>query len=283
MSDGYFSPDSAIRRIGREAVLMLGGGRALLMQAAHPLVAAGIVEHSHYADEPWRRLARTMTMLYTIVFGTKVEADRAGAAVRAVHERVGGRLAERVGRYAAGTRYAASDPDLMLWVHSTLVDTGVVMYETYVGQLSADDREAFFREMNVVAEVFGTPRSVLPATFAEFEDYRRAMVSGGELAVGPPARAVASVVLDPPVPAALKPAFRALRPTTIGLLPESLRDQYGLRWGGGRGRVLATSAGFARSVLVPLLPPAVRVVKADDGPRSGVPLRVLAAFAQSRA
>jgi hypothetical protein len=69
--DGYFTDDSAIRRIGRESVLMLGGARALLMQAAHPLVAAGIVDHSRYREDPWRRLARTMAALYTIVFGTR--------------------------------------------------------------------------------------------------------------------------------------------------------------------------------------------------------------------
>src|SRR5205814_8108927 len=83
MVEGYFTDESAIRRIGRESVLMLGGARALLMQAAHPLVAAGIVDHSHYREDPWRRLARTMAALYTIVFGTRSEADRMGAITRA--------------------------------------------------------------------------------------------------------------------------------------------------------------------------------------------------------
>src|SRR2546427_622103 len=111
-----------IRRSGGEAVLMLGGGRALLMQAAHPLVAAGIVEHSRYAEEPWRRLARTMVALYTVVHGTKADADAVAAQVRGVHARVAG--------VANGRRYSALDPELQLWVHSTLVDTGLVVYET---------------------------------------------------------------------------------------------------------------------------------------------------------
>src|SRR5919204_5742127 len=84
-TSGYFDPDSAIRRIGRESVLMLGGARALLMQAAHPSVAAGIVEHSDYASDPWKRLGRTLYALYTVVFGTRSEADAAGARVKAVH------------------------------------------------------------------------------------------------------------------------------------------------------------------------------------------------------
>src|SRR5207302_10499142 len=99
--DGYFTPDSAIRRIGNRSVLMLGGPRALLLQAAHPLVAAGIVDHSRFAAEPWKRLARTMTALYTIVFGTRAEADRVGAIVQAVHASVRGRLREDVGAFEA--------------------------------------------------------------------------------------------------------------------------------------------------------------------------------------
>ena len=122
--EGYFGVDAAIRRIAREPVLMLGGPRALLMQAAHPLVAAGIVDHSHFQQDPWRRLARTMTALYTIVFGTQEQAEHIGAITRAAHGGVRGRRGRRV--------YTAADPGLMLWVHSTLVDTGLAMYETYV-------------------------------------------------------------------------------------------------------------------------------------------------------
>src|SRR6476646_1505177 len=117
---GYFEEDAAIRRIARESVLMLGGPRALLMQAAHPLVAAGIVDHSHFRQDPWRRLARTMAGLYTIVFGTREQAERVGAVTRITHERVCGRR--------GNDTYHAADPGLMLWVHSTLVDTGLVMY-----------------------------------------------------------------------------------------------------------------------------------------------------------
>src|SRR6266536_4831027 len=111
MSDGYFGPDSVIRRIGNRSVLMLGGPRALLLQAAHPLVAAGIVGHSNFEAEPWQRLARTMTALYTIVFGTRAEADGVGALVQTVHESVRGRLRESVGAFPAGTPYAADDPE----------------------------------------------------------------------------------------------------------------------------------------------------------------------------
>jgi uncharacterized protein (DUF2236 family) len=263
--DGYFGDDSAIRRIGRESVLMLGGGRALLMQAAHPLVAAGIVDHSHYRADPWRRLARTMTALYTIVFGTREEADRMGAIVRTVHGRVRG---ERGGR-----RYSAADPELMLWVHSTLVDTGLAMYETYVGPISRALAEEFYAQMKTVATVFGAPEEIHPRTLAEFRAYQRGMIASGEVRVGSDARAVADSIMQPPVPAPLRPAARALALSNVGLLPKPLREQYGLRWSRAHGLWLAASSRSSRRLVVPLLPKPLRLTQR-------VPLRVLTAFAK---
>src|SRR5262249_7540734 len=121
-TDGYFAPGSVIRQIGNTPVTpFLGGGTAVLMQVAHPLVAAGVAEHSGYDADLWRRLLRTLGALYTITFGTKSEADRAGAVVQAVHNRVKGSTSSDLGVYPAGTPYSAGDPELMLWVHATLV------------------------------------------------------------------------------------------------------------------------------------------------------------------
>lgn len=274
---GYFPPGAPIRRIGAESVLMLGGGRALLMQAAHPLVAAGIVGHSDYDADPWKRLGRTLLALYTVVFGTREEADRTGAIVQVVHRPVRGRLRETVGPFAAGTLYAASDPELMLWVHATLVDTGLVMHEAFVGPLSEAEREGFYQDMKTVARVFGTPAHVLPERLADFEAYLRATIAS--LAVGADARAVRAVVLHPPVPLALWPGFRALRPVTVGLLPAELREAYGLRFGRVQRLALETAERSARRALVPLLPRPLRVVRDEHG--GGIPLRVLTAFARA--
>jgi uncharacterized protein (DUF2236 family) len=263
--DGYFTDDSAIRLIGRESVLMLGGGRALLMQAAHPLVAAGIVDHSRYRDEPWRRLARTMAALYTIVFGRRAEADRVGAAVRAVHARVAGRR--------GGRAYSASDPELMLWVHSTLVDTGLAMYEAYVGAVAPAVAEEFYEQMKIVATVFGAPPDVHPEALADFRAYQREMIASGRVRVGADAREAAAAILDPPVPAALRPALWPLVTANVGLLPEPLREQYGLRWTRAHGALAAAGARSARRLVVPLLPLPVRRTQQ-------LPLRVLTAFAR---
>src|SRR4051812_46738569 len=110
---GIFPPDAMIRRVDGENVLLLGGGRALLMQIAHPSVAAGVAGHSDFASGPFARLQRTLEASYTIVFGTETEARRTAAAIKAVHERV------------TGPGYYANDPALLLWVHATLVDTSL--------------------------------------------------------------------------------------------------------------------------------------------------------------
>jgi uncharacterized protein (DUF2236 family) len=253
---GYFPEDSAIRRIGGESVLMLGGGRALLMQVAHPVVARGVAGYSSYSTDPWRRLARTMTALYTIVLGTREEADRAAAITQAVHARVPG----------------ADDPDAQLWVHSTLVDTGLVMYERFVGRLEEDEREAFYDEMCLVAELFGVPPAVLPRTLDDFREYQRTV----QLRLTDDARAVARVVLSPPAPLALQPAIRALRPLTIGLLPPSIRELYGFRWSRAHGLALGAQARSVRT----LLPATPRQLRGLEPERGTIPLRLLHAFAR---
>jgi uncharacterized protein (DUF2236 family) len=261
--EGYFREDAAIRRIARESVLMLGGPRALLMQAAHPLVAAGIVDHSRFRQDPWRRLARTMTGLYTIVFGTREQADRVGAVTRTAHERVRGRR--------GGRTYGAADPALMLWVHSTLVDTGLVMYETYVGPLEPETAEDFYEEMKVVATLFGVPPDVHPPTLADFRSYQRSSLESGEVRVGPDARAVAATVLAPPAPLALRPGLRAVAAQAAGLLPPTLREQYGVRWTRADGLALRASSESCR-LLLPLVPAVLRRTER-------LPLRLVAAFA----
>ena len=267
---GYFTPSDAIWKIGSESILMAGGGRALLAQAAHPLVAAGIVGHSRFREEPWARLGTTMGGLYTIVFGTRDEADAVGRRVREVHRGVRGRTARR--------RYSALDPELMLWVHATLVETAITMYRTFVGRLKHDEEAAFHEDMKLVARVFGVPARVLPDSLDDFWEYWQRMLDGEELAVGAEARAVAETVLDPP----LRGPLRALAPfarlvTTASLAPE-LRDRYGIPHDPRAAARLGRTGAAVRRGVLPLVPPRLRLL-ATGNRRRGVPFRVLDALA----
>jgi uncharacterized protein (DUF2236 family) len=220
-----------IRRLGNSPLTpLLGGGPAVLLQVAHPLVAAGIVQHSDYRHHLWKRLVHTLRALYLIAFGTKAEAERAGQAVQAVHVRVRGTTQTQLGPFPAGTPYSAADPDLMLWVHATLVHASLAVYGRFVSALSPEEEERYYQEMALVARLFGTPAAIIPATLAEFRDYFEAQLAGAALTVTPPAREVAAIIFEAHLPAPMRILVPAHRLSTAGLLPPRLREEYGLRW-----------------------------------------------------
>lgn len=230
------------------------------MQAAHPLVAAGVSEHSGYREGTWDRLAGTMWAVDRIVFGSREEADRVGELVRRRHARVRGRLPAARAKFPEGTPYSALDPELLMWVHATLVDTALCLYERLARPLPDEEREAFYQDMRVLARVFGVPDGVVPPDLAAFSAYLGRMLAGGEIAVGPEARDIAAHVLEPPGPTLLRPLFRLLALMTAGLLPASLRAAYGLGWGRGRELLLLLVARLARPLLRPMVSLAWRLL-----------------------
>ena len=252
--DGYFAPDSVIRRIGNTPLTpFLGGGAAVLLQVAHPLVAAGVVEHSDYRTHLWRRLVRTLRALYLITYGTKAEADQAGEAVQRAHARVHGVTTEPLGRFPAGTPYSATDPDLMLWVHATLVHVSLELYQRHVRRLQPDEEERYYREMAVVARIFGTPSAVIPGSLGEFREYVAAQIDDGPITATDPARAVADVILAAPLPAPMRVLVPAHRLATAGTLPPRLREEYGLRWSPAHRVALHLAARAFRVTTTPAL------------------------------
>ena len=229
--DGYFGPESLVRRLGDSPVTpLLGGGASVLLQVAHPLVACGVVDHSSYERDFWRRLVGTLRALYLITFGDKAEADRAAAIVRQVHARVHGTTTSRLGRFPAGTPYAATDPELMLWVHATLVYSSLAAYQLFVQPLSDTELERYHGEMSTIAELFGTPARVLPRSYREFREYFDSQLAGDTITVTPPAREVASVILATPLPPPLRVVVPAHRLATTRILPARLRREYNLHW-----------------------------------------------------
>jgi uncharacterized protein (DUF2236 family) len=258
--DGYFAPESVIRRVGNSPLVpLLGGGPAVLLQVAHPLVAAGVVEHSDYQRDLWRRLRRTLRALYLIVYGSREEAERAGEAVRSVHAHVHGTLGERLGSFPAGTRYSASDAELLLWVHATLVHSSLAAYRRFVARLPGEEEQQYHAEMAVVARLFGAPADSVPATPADFRDYFDGQLSGAQVTVTAPARSVAAVILRAPLPLALLPVIPAHRFATAALLPAAIREQYGLRWDRGRELALMLGAPSLRLAGAPVSRAAGRV------------------------
>lgn len=238
-----FPSGSPIRRIIGDGTLLLGGGRALLMQVAHPSVADGVARHSGFGSDPFGRLLRTLEASYGIVFGTEQEAHRIAAGVNAVHKRV------------TGPGYAATDPDLLMWVHATLIDTALVVRERYLGALDPAVAEVFYEQSTVVAELFGCPRHRQPADLTEFRTYVRHMVD--TLEVSDTGRQLARSVLHARLPFPVPMAMPMVRAISTGLLPRRLRQELGLPWDARRTRALAVSQAAARRVL-PLVPPPVR-------------------------
>jgi uncharacterized protein (DUF2236 family) len=241
--DGYFAPESVIRRVGNEPLVpLLGGGPAVLLQVAHPLVASGIVRHSAFEDDLWKRFMRTMEALYLVVYGSRFEAERAGEIVRAVHGRVCGRTDEPLGPFPAGTAYSAADPELMLWVHATLVETSLAVVQRFAAPLTEPEQEAYYREMGVVARAFGVPSTVIPRRLADFREYVADRLGGPEIVVTAPAQDVARAILRAPLPGLLRVAVPVHRLATAAFLPERLRAEYGLCWSSAHAATLELSA-----------------------------------------
>lgn len=250
----------------RERALALSGPRALLMQAAHPLAVAGLLAHSGSLEDPYVRLARTAQVLNTITFGPRGEADRMTRRVRAMHRAVSGRLPEAVGTYAAGTPYRADDPELLLWILYTLVDSAVVVYSTYVGRLGATDQAELWEDYKVIGRLFGLRARQMPQTLSALRDYGREMLGGHELHVGDWARRRArEIVLEPPVSPLARPLVETVNFITIALLPDRIRAQYGfaaLPPAALRKALVGAGALYVRRGVLPVLPPHLRQVPA---------------------
>ncbi len=246
MGPGVYAEDSITRRINRENIFLLGGGRALLMQLAHPLVAAGVDAHTDFRTHPIRRLRRTVRMTMAIVFGERETALAAARAVNQAHAHV------------RGPGYRALDPDLLLWVHATLVDSALITYETFVKQLTSSERDDFYAESKVLGELLGIPPDRFPATLSDFDAYVSRMIFEGPVRVTDRARDLARLVLRPPIRLLPGPVMIPFEVITSGLLPASIRDEYGLSWGAAQRRAFAL-ATRAVPRIVALTPPVLRV------------------------
>jgi uncharacterized protein (DUF2236 family) len=246
-----------IWRVDREMVLLLAGGRALLMQLAHPKVAAGVADHSSFKDDPLARLHRTMNTMWSIVFDDPPDACASLERVNDIHRRVRGTIKQGE-PLSKGVPYDALDPELLLWVHATLVDSAIVAYDLFVRAFSWDDRAAYYEDTKKLAYLFGIPAVNVPTSLQAFGDYMQQMLAQNAVAVGPNARALARDILHPR-PWILRMGGPFFSFMTVGLLPKRVRAAYGLQWSGRKERIFQILAKSIRTLL-PLVPAPLRVV-----------------------
>ena len=262
---GLYGPASEAWRLNREAMLLLGAGpRALLLQIAHPAVAAGVADHSDFRTDPWRRLAATLRSYLTIVYGSS-------AAARAEIRRLNG-----LHRGIIGPGYSGRDPELSLWVHATLIDSTMAAFDAWLEPFSPKRRAAFYAETRPIGRAFGVPDSLLPSNIEAFDRYLAGMLGPvGPARVSPVARELAGVVLCPPLaplasllPFPTRAAQAALSRVpaaayswtlwpSVGLLPTSVREDYGLPWG-ARERLVSAWLVAGWRAWRPVLPESFR-------------------------
>ncbi|MBW4027672.1 MAG: DUF2236 domain-containing protein [Acidobacteria bacterium] len=254
---GIFGPSSVSWKVNRESALFLGAGRAALLQLAHPWVAAALDQHSNLRNDPLARFHNTFRVIFTMVFGTLNQALSASQSLYQMHSRITGRLPAAVAAHARGSVYQANEINALRWVHATLVESALLAYEVVSPPLSPAEREAYYAESKLMAALFGIPPSALPADWAAFAAYNRAMWDSETLGVNALSRGLAHHVLHGrgswvPVPG----WYRAI---TAVWLPERLREQFEL----SAGQREAAAAARARQwlpVFYRRLPDAARFV-----------------------
>lgn len=248
-----FTDQSMIRRVNQEALVLLGGGRAVLLQLAHPLVAAGVADYSSFRSAPLERLFGTLEMMHLLVFGNQQEIKSALEKFHSMHGRIRGRLSQGAGLYPGDTSYTGEDPDLKLWVYATLVDTSLISYERFVAPLSTLERNRFYENTLVLARLLGIPDEDLPSDLESFHSYMQSILASDALAVTDMAHELAWDVLDPNVEGLQYASAILLRFVTAGLLPDRLRQGFELAWG-PRRQILLDWLSWTTRLVRPVAP-----------------------------
>ena len=254
MSDpGYFGPDSITWEVNRELTVLFGGARALLMHAAHPLIAAGARQTSMYSRDPWARLIRTLMLQSTVTFGSKAEAQEAADKINKLHLKVNG--VDPV----TGGRYDALDHDQLLWVHAALEVSSIYFFERTVRKLTADERQRYHTENLIAAELILLPADKVPATYEEMEAYVDEMVHSDVMKLTDVAQDVADIIAAGPVPRGVKWMWGFISFASFGTLPKPLQEMYGVKWGPWRQRWLDFNLA-ALGKIRPFLPQRFRLI-----------------------
>lgn len=246
--------DSISWRINREVIAVAGWARAILLQFAHPSVAAAVRDHSPFRRDVRSGIARlrsTVGAMQAITFGDTEQAIAAAARINTIHDRIRGLVSD------PGGGYSAHDPELLRWVHATLLESIPLTYELLVGPIGAAERDRYCEEAAIMEPLLGMPDGWLPRDAAALTSYMRATLDSGAIVVTGTSRALARALLYPPNWRLLWPVFRPVQLITIGTLPPGIRQAYAFDWRPRDARALARWAAALRT-LVRLMPRAAR-------------------------
>lgn len=254
---GLFGPDSMFWRVGRENILLMGGPAAALLQMAHPLVAAGVSDHSDFDRDPIGRFKRTFGIVYRIVFADADEAILAAAAAYHIHKAVRGKLPEHIGGHPAGSPYYANRSDLLLWVHATLIQQSLLAYQLFVEPLTPAEQEQYYEETKLFGKVFGIADKDLPQDLTAFYAYFDYMVEN-VLGVGSQGMHIRKKLIGG------LPQYALLTPLSYlaagAMLPTKTRQQFELPWNPAMKLAWETVVATGKRVL-PHVPPLLRYQK----------------------
>ena len=251
----YFTPRTVFWRVNSDALVNLAGSRALMLELAHPLVAAGVAAHSNYRGDPFGRLLRTMRTMSQLMFADTQTVNDALRHFNGCHAKVKGQLVQAVGSVTNHTKYTAGDPLLKLWVLATLYDSCLLVYDTFVSPLTLEARRVYYRDGLVLGHLLGIPHHIMPATYDDFNNYVQTMIASDLLIVGDAARDIAQALWAAPL---FGPVAKLASWPGIGLLPDRIRTQFGFEWNNQREQRLQQLARWSRRIR-PWIPSVVAV------------------------
>ena len=251
---GYFGPDSMMWLVNKEITVLFGGARALLMHAAHPLIAAGARQTSFYQRDPWKRLIRTLSLQNSVTFGTKEEADDSAYRINKLHEVIKGK------DEITGETYDALDNEQLLWVHACLQLSSIFFYEKTVRKLSDIEKNKYHVENMKAAEMVLIDRSTIPATHEELKNW--VMKKSREqkyLVKTDVAEDVYNIIAGGPVPRHIKPIWPFIAFTAFNTLPAEFKKIYGIKSTKIKSILISFNLFFLKATR-PFLPPFFRLI-----------------------
>tara|TARA_B100000427_G_scaffold123341_1_gene102665 strand:+ start:214 stop:1056 length:843 start_codon:yes stop_codon:yes gene_type:complete len=251
---GYFGPDSMMWKVNKEITVLFGGARALLMHAAHPLIAAGARQTSFYQRDPWKRLIRTLSLQNSVTFGTKKEADESAHRINKLHEVIKGR------DEVTGGSYDALDQEQLLWVHACLQISSIYFYEKTVKKLTDEEKDKYHTENMLSAELVLVATKKIPQTHQDLIDWvKNKSKEKNYLMLTDVAEDVKNIISKGPVPIHIKPIWPFISFTAFNTLPREFKAIYGIE--DSKYKALLVSFNLKLLKLTrPLLPPFFRLI-----------------------